>query len=103
LFERQAWSPIREGIYAPTLPQGVSRVREHELGGGGFRPNRLIWSWYRVAGQHTTSPYQAKLLLLLGLLRGVPESSVIAVGIDLDGDREAARQALRRFLAEAEF
>ncbi len=104
LFERNAWSQIREGSYtlnAPNAPQGTLRVREYELVGGARRPDRLIWSWYRVAGQDTISPLQAKLLLLLGLVRGIPQASVIAVGTDMDGDRDAARHALRQFLKES--
>jgi EpsI family protein len=40
---------------------------------------RLVWSWYRVAGQVTASPTSAKLLELLAFVRRASASELVAV------------------------
>jgi hypothetical protein len=40
---------------------------------------RLVWSWYRVAGQVTASTTRAKLLELLAFVRRSSASELVAV------------------------
>jgi EpsI family protein len=61
--------------------------------------NSLVWNWYWIADEFTTSPYYAKFLQakanLLGSSRG---SAVIAIRADYDVDRAKATKALKNFL-----
>ena len=60
---------------------------------------RLVWYWYTLAGQSTTSKYAAKLLQLLGLLTGDQRAWVIAVAVDHHGDGKHAREVLHDFVS----
>ncbi len=58
---------------------------------------RLIWSWYTVAGRSTASERSAKLLTLRAMLSGLGDHSTVNVlMVPADGDRVAAVEALRR-------
>jgi EpsI family protein len=61
---------------------------------------RLVWYWYRVAGQNTINKYQAKALQVLGVLKGMQQASVVAIATKLDGEPEDARKILGRFAEE---
>jgi len=78
---------------------GGRRVLEQELTDSAGR-KRLVWYWYDVAGQQTTSRYAAKLLQVLGLLTGRQQAGVIAVATDIDTDPAAARGVLADFLSQ---
>lgn len=58
---------------------------------------RLVWYWYRVAGKNTASRYAAKALQLLGLVNGRQQAAVIALAVQQDNDRAAARAILADF------
>ncbi|MDX2507686.1 MAG: EpsI family protein [Gammaproteobacteria bacterium] len=61
---------------------------------------RLVWYWYRVAGQNTVNKYQAKALQVLGLLKGKQQSSIVAIATKLDDEPESARKILGQFIEE---
>ena len=58
---------------------------------------RLVWYWYRVAGQNTVNKYQAKVLQVLGMLKGMRQASIVAIAAKLDGEPEDTRNILGRF------
>jgi exosortase A len=64
---------------------------------GGER--RLVWYWYRIAGQYTVNAYQAKALQVLGLLTGKPQAFVTAISVNIDGDVADAREDLGEFVS----
>lgn len=59
---------------------------------------RLVWYWYRVAGQNTANKYEAKLLQILGLVTGEQQAYVTAVAMDNNDDKEHARNVLREYV-----
>ena len=61
---------------------------------------RLVWYWYRVAGQNTVNKYQAKALQVLGLLKGKRQSSIVAIATKLDDGPEYTRKILGQFVEE---
>jgi EpsI family protein len=76
---------------------GGQAVLEQELtsASGG---QRLVWYWYRVAGFETTNQYVAKGLQLLGVIRGKPQASVVAIAGDIDA-LDRTRHAMRDFIS----
>ncbi len=59
---------------------------------------QLVWYWYRVAGRVTTNKYEAKVLQVLGMISGKPQSFVIAVATNIDENTVNARTVLGEFL-----
>ena len=56
---------------------------------------RLLWSWYTIAGRSTASDREAKLLTLRAMLEGRGDHSTVNVLLaPIGGDREAAAKAL---------
>ena len=60
---------------------------------------RLVWYWYRVAGQYTVNPYQAKVLQVLGLVTGNPQASIMAIAVKSGDDITGARKVLEEFVS----
>lgn len=57
---------------------------------------RLMWSWYTVAGRGAAGDRQAKLLTLRAMLSGQGDHSTVNVLLaPVAGDRDAARERLR--------
>ena len=64
--------------------------------------NRLVWSWYWLAGEFTSSPYRAKLLQLKArLFGGPPGAAWILIATDFRPDAAAAAAVLQDFLQHA--
>lgn len=61
---------------------------------------RLVWYWYRVAGQATINKYQAKALQVLGLIQGTPHAAVIAISSELEGNKTQSRLKLTGFIEQ---
>ncbi len=61
---------------------------------------RLVWYWYRVAGQNTVNKYQAKALQVLGLLNGKRQASIVAIATKLDEEPESTRKTLGQFVEQ---
>ena len=63
---------------------------------------RVVWRWYWVAGEFTTSDWQAKVMLARALLKGESRgSAVMLLAAEYEDDPEEARRALRGFLEDA--
>lgn len=62
------------------------------------RDQFIVWYWYEVAGQITTTRQGAKLAELLALPRGRSDGRVIALAARCEGDCAETRTALRRLL-----
>ena len=62
---------------------------------------RLIWSWYVVAGRPTATKAGAKLLELRGFVERRRDAAVMAVATDCVPDCVAARTALEAFMQES--
>ena len=62
-----------------------------------------MWYWYRVAGQNTVNKYQAKVLQVLGLLKGKRQSSIAAIATKMDGEPGYTRKILGQFIEEMDF
>jgi len=60
---------------------------------------RLVWYWYRVAGQYTVNPYQAKALQVLGLITGNPQACIMAIAVNSGDDITGARKVLDEFVS----
>ena len=61
---------------------------------------RLVWYWYRVAGQDTVNKYQAKALQVLGLMKGIQQASIVAIAAKVDEEPEKTRKILGQFVKE---
>ncbi len=62
-----------------TRPLGPSGVRATITVVRTRSGTRLVWSWYRVAGDVTASARRAKLLELKAFVRGTPTAELVAV------------------------
>jgi len=78
---------------------GGQKILEQTLE-SNFGRKRLVWYWYNVAGKTTTDKYFAKLLQILGLVKGRQEAFVVALAMDQVNDAKPARIALRDLVAE---
>ncbi|MCC5870156.1 MAG: EpsI family protein [Gammaproteobacteria bacterium] len=88
----------RERISVNTA-QGALHVQEYR--GSIDARERLIWSWYWVAGRAAAAPLEAKLAELQGLLRGRRDAVAVALSTDCRPDCNAARTRLSAFLEAA--
>ena len=59
---------------------------------------RLAWHWYRVAGEDVAQPLRAKLVQLLGRLKGRQDASAVVISTQ-GRDVDAARLTLWSFVA----
>lgn len=59
---------------------------------------RLIWYYYRVAGQAVGNRYLGKLLQAKGLLGGNTRALAVILAVDVDDDAETARKRLSDLL-----
>lgn len=88
----------REG--GASLETGPLDVIEASLDARG--PKLLVWSWYRVEGTSTVSPYRAKLIEMTGKLAGAPPLACgITVSTPDSPDSDAARSRLTDYLNAA--
>ena len=92
-----------KGVWEEVYPrarlrqEGNQQVLEQLLVRGDGK-QRLVWYWYRVAGQISTNKYEAKILQLLGIVTGKPQAFVAAVAVDSNDDADYARMVLHEFL-----
>ncbi len=79
-------------------------LRAHESIIRSHHETRLVWKWYWVAGEFTSSPYYAKLLAAKTRLFGGPQdAAVIALSTDHDGHLPKAIHTLQDFLWHTSF
>jgi EpsI family protein len=86
------WSRQRIGV----VRQADLELQELELTRGDRR--RLVWSWYRVGGRNASSLGSAKLLEIVGVLRGDPTGALVVVSAECETTCDAQRAILERFL-----
>jgi EpsI family protein len=61
------------------------------------RNERIIWQWYYIAGELSSSRLQSKLYGILGALKGQFDSSVIVLSSEKTGDGSEARKRMTEF------
>jgi EpsI family protein len=61
------------------------------------RNERIIWQWYYIGGELTSSRMQSKLYGILGALKGQFDSSVIVLSSEKTGDGSEARKRMTEF------
>jgi exosortase A len=66
-------------------------------------PQRLVWSWYWLAGRQTADPLMARLLGVPARLRGDARAAAVALAIDEGPDPAEAEALLADFLAAGPF
>jgi EpsI family protein len=81
----------------PASAAGLDVLEQQLLSDSGSQ--RLVWYWYRIAGQDTSSSYMAKVLQLLGFVTGEPQAAVLAVAADAGTDAGQTRRVMGGFLA----
>jgi exosortase A len=99
LYDEERWKRRARSEQRATLGDGtLIQVREVELVAGSGA-GRLVWYWYRLGDQRTTSVLKAKLLQLWQTLSGAPSAALVAVSAPMAESRTATRAALEAFLA----
>ncbi|MCW9024268.1 MAG: EpsI family protein [Gammaproteobacteria bacterium] len=63
--------------------------------------SKVIWRWYYVSGNKTSSPIMAKLLGIWGVLKGDVDSASVVLATEAGVDISVAREKLERFLNES--
>ncbi len=98
LFDRLNERRLGEDVETLTLDDGTAwTVRALRIHTG--RGERLIWSWYVVAGLSTANPILAKLYEARARVTGVRGgSALIALATDNAEDPDIARKRLQEFL-----
>ena len=93
----EVWRPATrpERVTTTNNHTVIERVLESPVG-----QQRLVWYWYRVAGEPTTTEIEAKVLQVRGLLLGRYQASVVAIGANFDSDVDDARKVLSEFISE---
>ncbi len=98
LFSPQRWRVVSEKSLKVDNHE-INRVPLLHLSRSGAR-ERFIAYWYVIDDRATASSWQAKLVQLAAVLRGKPGASLVAVAVDVEGDKVAgAPERLARFIA----
>ena len=84
-------------IEMPGTASGASLLEIHGLLAGR---ERILWTWYDVAGRTAWSKRTLRTAELLGMLSGRRDAKVTALLTDCQGDCAAASERLRAFLAQ---
>jgi EpsI family protein len=93
-LDDRRWSTFARRAESVAGDAGAFEVQERLVRSG--TDERLMWSWYTVAGRSTAGDRQAKLLTLRGMLSGQGDHSTVNVLlVPVAGDRDAARERLR--------
>jgi EpsI family protein len=61
------------------------------------RNERIVWQWYYIGGELTSSRLQSKFYAILGALKGQFDSSVIVLSSAKTGDGSEARKRMAEF------
>ena len=96
LYNEEYWQPKSQQIISPANDDNpLVEVRLKNNAGD----EKLIWYWYKTAGQSTTLPIVTKFLDLYGMITGKTASSVIMISVDKSERFDTARSALNDFHA----
>ena len=93
----EVWRPVKgpNRVAVASNHTVIEQVLESPVG-----QQRLVWYWYRVAGEPVTKEIEAKVLQLQGLLSGKPQASVVAIAADSGSDVVNTRKMLGEFISE---
>lgn len=98
IYQHESWALLDRALYAfksRTLPTVVEHAIQNK------EQKRLIWSWYNIAGTHTTSPIWGKVLEGYSMVRkGNEPSMVIAVSTPFEYYSEQGRSKLEEFIED---
>ncbi|MCG7995141.1 MAG: EpsI family protein [Candidatus Thiodiazotropha taylori] len=61
------------------------------------RNERIIWQWYYIGGEISSSRLQSKLYGILGALKGRHDAAVVVISTDKTGDGVVERESMTRF------
>ncbi|MGG7054709.1 exosortase A [Nitrosomonas sp. ANs5] len=93
------WRRLNDGSKTLSLPANNFSVNQSQLHGPHNR--LLIWRWYWLIDQETTSPYLAKMLLAINQILGKGDDGAeIIVVTDYDSDPREAVPVLHKFLSD---
>lgn len=100
LADEDQWIQLTEDRAQAMVDRQTLTVRAARI--ASAQGNRLVWSWYWLAGEFTSSPYRAKLLQLKArLFGGPPGAAWILIATDFRPDAAAAAAVLQDFLQHA--
>lgn len=100
LYDNHQWRRVTENHQVISV--GDDKLQIHETVMRSTGTQRVVWSWYDIANQLTTSPIKAKLFeAWVHLTHQTKGSMLIAIAADANsGELEEARALLLRFLNE---
>ncbi|ODB87914.1 EpsI family protein [Candidatus Thiodiazotropha endoloripes] len=61
------------------------------------RNERIIWQWYYIGGEISSSRLQSKLYGILGALKGRHDAAVVVISTDKTGDGTLERESMMKF------
>lgn len=92
------WTDWKIEPYAIEIGDSAFRVEQHHLSSRSGQ-RLLVWTWYRVGGQHTSNEYWAKAIEAASRVTGASGGgAVIAVAAPYESKPEAAAVSLKAFL-----
>ncbi|MEZ5543326.1 MAG: EpsI family protein [Pseudomonadota bacterium] len=96
ITDGRRWKMVQQ--HATPAAAGTLRALEQSLQNdtGG---RRLVWYWYVVADREVTDRMLAKVMQVIGLVTGRPQSAVIAIAADYADDAARTRSDLADFAA----
>jgi EpsI family protein len=71
------WRVLSTQVHTTARAGAPAQVLEWRVRSGGSQ--RLLWSWFTVAGTHASGAYRAKALTAWSMLRGLGDHSTISV------------------------
>jgi len=97
LFDKKLWSRIKED-YVATRIEG-QKLNIHETFIRSSQRSLIVWSWYWVDGEYTSSDVLAKLLLVkTRFLRDPRGAAIIAIAVEDRPDQAPDSEILKQFL-----
>lgn len=98
IVDDMRWIRISDGHTRAIVDGKVLRLHE-TITRSSFDEKRLVWSWYWVADEFTSSPYYAKFLQAkTRLFREPQEAAVLAISAEIIDERSEAADILQDFL-----
>lgn len=97
LYRDGYWRRLEGGPVEVRLADGT-RLQVEETVLRGRAHHRVIWSWYQIGEQATTSSLMAKALGAWQKLKLREDAALIAIAADYDTEPDLARERLKAFL-----
>jgi EpsI family protein len=97
VYDIEKWSRIsRSARVVEVSGIGLFEIEETLLKSPG-QNKRLVWQWYHTNRKIVSSPMQAKLNNLIGVLRGKPEVGVFVLSTEIIKNQDLASENLEGF------